>query len=110
MKITILTITSNIFLKLFCSSVQEQRRQEAGVSRSEELPQSMKIRERVTRTATRSDTKLYKARERADGLKLVTTMVEMEGATMLPIILVVPDTRLALEGLAWNWNSTNLAM
>ena len=66
----------------------------------------MKIRERVTRTATRSDTKLYKARERADGLKLVTTMVEMEGATMLPIILVV----LALEGLAWNWNSTNLAM
>ena len=41
----------------------------AGVSRSEELPQSMKMRERVTRTATRSDTKLYKARERADGLK-----------------------------------------
>ena len=47
MKITILTIISNIFLNLFCSSVQEQRRQEAGVSRSEELPQSMKMRERV---------------------------------------------------------------
>ena len=56
-------------LDLFCNSGQEQRRQEAGVSRSEELPQSMKMRERVTRTATRSDTKLYKARERADGLK-----------------------------------------
>merc|ERR1719474_869805 len=48
---------------------QEQRRQEAGVSRSEDVPQSMKISERVTRTATRSDTKLYKARERAEGLK-----------------------------------------
>ena len=62
-------IISNIFLNLFCSSVQEHRRHEAGVSRSEELPQSMKISERVTTTATRSDTKLYKARERADGLK-----------------------------------------
>ena len=53
----------------FCITGQEQRRQEAGVNRSEELPQSMKISERVTRTATMSETKLYQARERADGLK-----------------------------------------
>ena len=60
------------------------------------------MKPRAIRTARMSAMKLKPARSLADGLKMEMMTMEMARAVTIPIMLELPEKRLAAEGLVRN--------